>query len=226
MITDWLTLSERHAFLNRSFGRSPYARAGAAKTALLLLSWTTLDGVLSSPISPDVLTVAAGRLCHEAAPGSSEEVRALMARGISTVIRESERHDDGLRRLADAFSAVLPGKVHVQLYATPGGTHSFGWHYDFEDVFIAQTLGIKDYYLRDNTVARHTHVGEKLDFGCVRQERSELMMARLLPADWLYIPRRWWHLVKCAEDSLSISVGILPLDERARPQEFRARPRL
>ncbi len=60
----------------------------------------------------------------------------------------------------------------MQLYATPGGTYSFGWHYDFEDVFIAQTLGIKDYYLRDNTLARHTLIGETLDFGCIRQEKS------------------------------------------------------
>lgn len=27
--------------------------------------------------------------------------------------------------------------------------------------------------------------------------------------DWLYIPATWWHLVKCAEDALSISVGIM-----------------
>jgi ribosomal protein L16 Arg81 hydroxylase len=136
-----------------------------------------------------------------------------MARGISTVIRAAEHHDDGLRRLADAYGAALPGEVHVQLYATPAGTHSFGWHYDFEDVFIAQTLGIKDYYLRDNSVARHTRLGETLDFACIRHETTPTMAARLIAGDWLYIPRRWWHLVRCAEDSLSISVGVMPPDE-------------
>ncbi|MBV8361877.1 MAG: hypothetical protein JO189_28670 [Deltaproteobacteria bacterium] len=212
MISDWLPPSERQAFIDNNFGRCPYVRAAAAQTAVLLLGWATLDRVLSSPVPADVLTVAAGRLCDVTAPHSSDEVRRLMAQGISTVIRKSERHDDGLRRLADAFGSVLAGKVHLQLYATPGRTYSFGWHYDFEDVFIAQTLGIKDYYMRANTVARQIHPGEKPDFGRIRQETSQLMVARLVPADWLYIPRGWWHLVKCAENSLSISVGVMPFE--------------
>ena len=38
---------------------------------------------------------------------------------------------------------------------------------------------------------------------------GQLMQARLIAGDWLYVPRRWWHLVLCAEDSLSISVGVM-----------------
>jgi ribosomal protein L16 Arg81 hydroxylase len=37
-----------------------------------------------------------------------------------------------------------------------------------------------------------------------------MLVAKLIAGDWLYIPRRWWHLVKCSADSLSISVGIMP----------------
>jgi hypothetical protein len=62
--------------------------------------------MLGSPLAPKVLTVAAGRLANVPTPRSSDEVRALMARGISTVIRASERQDDGLCRLADAGSEV------------------------------------------------------------------------------------------------------------------------
>ena len=130
--------------------------------------------------------------------------------GISTVVRGSECRDDGLRRLATAFGVLLPGLVHVQLYVTPAGTHSFGWHYDFEDVFIVQTLGVKDYFMRENTVARNTRPGDKLDFSCFHQEKSPIMMARLVAGDWLYVPGRWWHFVDCREDSLSISVGVMP----------------
>ena len=209
MIPDWSTPSERLAFLRDSFGRVPYAQAGAALATAMLLDWTALDHVLRSPCAPDVIAVAACRLADVPAPRSSDDVRALMLRGISTVIRRSERHDDGLLRLADAFAAELGGEVHVQLYATPAGTHSYGWHYDFEDVFVAQTLGIKDYYMRDNTVARRTRLGEPLDFACIRKEKSQIMEARLIAGDWLYIPRRWWHFVQCAEDSLSISVGVI-----------------
>jgi ribosomal protein L16 Arg81 hydroxylase len=40
----------------------------------------------------------------------------------------------------------IPGEVHVQLFVAPAGTHSFGWHYDDEDVYIVQTEGSKDYF--------------------------------------------------------------------------------
>jgi hypothetical protein len=39
-------------------------------------------------------------------------------------------------------------------------------------VVNVQALGTKDYYMRDNTVARRTHLGETLDFSCIRDERS------------------------------------------------------
>ena len=134
-----------------------------------------------------------------------------MGRGISTVIRCGERQDDGLRRLADGFAAELGGEAHVQLYATPAGTHSYGWHYDVEEVFIIQALGVKDYYMRENTVALGRTVGEPLNFACVREEKTQTMQTRLIIGDWLYIPCRWWHFVHCAEDALSISVGVSAL---------------
>jgi 50S ribosomal protein L16 3-hydroxylase len=104
----------------------------------------------------------------------------------------------------------LPGEVHVQLYLTPGGSNSYGWHFDFEDVFIAQTAGVKDYYLRANTVARDAILGDRLDFSSIARETSPLFAARLVPGDWLYVPATWWHLVKCVEQALSISVGVMP----------------
>lgn len=189
------------------------AQADAALQAAPLLDWVRLDHIMHSPLALDVLTVTAGRLANVTVPRSAEEVRALFKRGISTVIRFAERHDRELCSFAAAFGAVLPGNVHIQLYATPAGTHSYGWHYDFEDVFIAQTLGTKDYYMRDNTIAIDMKIGKKLDFSCLRQETSKMMKARLCAGDWLYIPRRWWHLVKCVEDSLSVSVGVLAPDE-------------
>jgi ribosomal protein L16 Arg81 hydroxylase len=65
--------------------------------------------------------------------------------------------------------------------------------------------------MRDNTVARQMRLGEPLDFTCIHKEKSQIMEARLIAGDWLYIPRRWWHFVHCAEDALSISVGIMKI---------------
>jgi ribosomal protein L16 Arg81 hydroxylase len=133
-----------------------------------------------------------------------------MAAGLGFVVRGAERNDPALAELAAAFALDLPGKINVQLFATRAGTNGFGWHYDFEEVFIVQTAGVKDYYFRDNTVDRDTTFGTQPDFERFRQEKSPLATARLLPGDWLYLPARWWHMARCLEDSLSISVGVLP----------------
>ena len=210
MLADWLAPHNVRWFTERHFQTLPYARPGAAAGAVELLSRDTLDRVLGSDRPVDVLTVRRGEMMEVDAPRSADAVTKLMQKGISVVIRAAERHDLGLGRLVAGFEAALPGEVHVQLYATPAGTNSYGWHYDFEDVFIAQTAGVKDYYFRANTVARDTVLGDELDFTAVRRETSPLYSARLVPGDWLYIPSTWWHLVKCVDDSLSISVGVMP----------------
>jgi 50S ribosomal protein L16 3-hydroxylase len=211
MLAEWLAPLDLETFRRTHLQIMPCARAGSATSAVPLFGWPVLERLLQSPRPLDLLTVAGGQLVDTPPPRSLEDVGRLMRRGVSVVIRAGERHDPGLSNLAAAFSEALAGEVHVQLYVTPGGTNSYGWHYDFEDVFIAQTLGSKDYYFRENTVAPRTRLGEELDFAVIRQERSPIYTTRLLAGDWLYIPARWWHLVTCKEDSLSISVGVMPL---------------
>jgi ribosomal protein L16 Arg81 hydroxylase len=131
-----------------------------------------------------------------------------MARGIGFVVRHAERLDAGLDRLRRAFVRDLGREAQIQLFVTPSGTFGFGWHYDLEHVFIAQTAGVKDYYLRRNSVTPASQ--EVCDFSGFALERSPLATARLIAGDWLYVPGRWWHAAKCVEASLSISVGIRP----------------
>jgi 50S ribosomal protein L16 3-hydroxylase len=206
---EWLGPEELDGFRTNHFGRTPFARAGGAAADTSLFTWETVDRVLKNRESIDLMTVNAGRLVDVPRPLSLADVRRLMASGISVVIRAGEEHDLGLRALATAFEHELPGEVHVHLYVTPGGTNSYGWHYDFEDVFVVQTAGTKDYYFRANTVARDAVLGDRLDFSCVSRETSQIFSSRLVAGDWLYIPATWWHLVKCAEDALSISVGVM-----------------
>jgi 50S ribosomal protein L16 3-hydroxylase len=215
MFIDWFAPSSVDDFKTQYFQKTPIANTGTAVRATALLDWEVMGRVLASPQPLDLVTVASGRLVDAPAPRSIDELRRLMRAGVSVVVRDGECHDPGLRQLADAVEAELPGVVHVQLYATPGGTNSYGWHYDFEDVFIAQAAGAKDYYFRANTVAHETRLGDILDFQVFRQEHSPIFSSRLLPADSLYIPSRWWHLVTCSEDSLSISVGVMPPAELA-----------
>jgi 50S ribosomal protein L16 3-hydroxylase len=222
VLAEWLTPDTPAWFAEHHLRKAPCARPAAAMEATTLFTWPTVDRVLASRQPLDVLTVAGGELIHVPRPRSRADVSRLLETGVSVVIRAAEAHDPGLKRLAERFAGVLPGEVHVQLYLTPAGTNSFGWHYDFEEVFIAQAAGVKDYYFRANTVAREVVLGDTPDFTAVRQERSPLFSSRLVAGDWLYLPARWWHLVKCVEDSLSISVGVMSPDEFARARRVPA----
>ena len=222
MLPEWLAPDDVRWFESNHLGRAPCARPGAAMDALSFCTWQTLADVLGSELPVDVLTVAGGQTAQVRRPRSREDVTRLMKTGVSVVVRGAERNDPGLARLTERFERVLPGEVHVQLYATPAATNSYGWHYDFEDVFIVQTAGVKDYYFRANTVALDAALGDRLDFTSFANERSPLMSARLIAGDWLYLPARWWHLVKCVEESLSISVGVMSPAELQRARRLPA----
>jgi ribosomal protein L16 Arg81 hydroxylase len=200
----WLGETSFVEFAGTYLHRQPVARSGA--THFPSFGWNALGRILEGDPAPDALVVARGELMHVPAPRSLEALRRLMTRGVGLVIRRSERCDTRLAALAQTFTADLAGEAHVQLFATPAGTHGFGWHYDEEHVFVAQMEGIKDYYLRANTVSPSSQ--EAPDFARFHEERSPLANARLEPGDWLYIPSRWWHAAHCVADALSISIGV------------------
>jgi hypothetical protein len=220
MLGRWLSPLSLKDFVREQLGRAPYARPSAAAGALPLFDWEVLDRIFDAcgraPAPPDVLVAVNGRLADVTLPRSSADVRRLMAEHYGIVIRKAERHDPALAELAGAFARDLSGEVHVQLYVTPAGTQTFGWHFDEEEVFIVQTVGTKDYYLRQNTVAPAARACGRSIFSAVLREKTPLLCARLIAGDWLYIPARWWHLVRSVEDALSISIGVTRSGEGLR----------
>ncbi len=227
MLRQWLGPDSLDGFVNNSFGRTPCAHPGAAASAVPLLDWDSFGAVLASDPPPDVMVAFCGRMVPVEQPRSLAAAQRLLRQGLGLVVRKSERHSPAFAKVSRSFSEDLGGEAQVQLYATPAGTQTFGWHFDFEDVFVAQTVGVKDYYFRDNTVAREVVRTSQLDFSAVRTETSPLFCSRLVRGDWLYIPRRWWHLVRSVEDALSISVGVMPVEGRqavARPRAEAALP--
>jgi 50S ribosomal protein L16 3-hydroxylase len=203
VITDWLGTISLAEFATTYRGRAPIAQPSTASAACSLLDWDVLDRVLRAV--PDALVVARGALLNMPPPSTVEQLRVYFAAGIGLCIRHAERHDPGLASVAAAFEEL--GHAHVQLFITPGGTHGFGWHYDDEDVFVAQTTGNKDYYFRPNTVAAHEAARPAM-FARFAGESSVLCTATLLAGDFLYLPSRWWHMAVCHQDALSISVGV------------------
>jgi hypothetical protein len=204
MLRDWLGAVPLDRFHLDYLQRMPLAQPASTLAVRELLTWEVLGRLLAR--RPEVLVVARGELLELPAPRSLVEAQAYLRIGVGLCLRHTERVDPGLRRVADAFETEV-GPAQVQVFVTPGGTHGFGWHFDDEDVFIAQTAGVKDYYLRANTVTAapaHPRV-----FGRFPEEQSTLRTASLVTGDFLYIPARWWHMAICHEDSLSISVGVM-----------------
>ena len=201
----WLGELPRPDFERHVLGRRAWARPGAAAAEAERFGWSELGELLEARPEPNVLVVARSQLLDIPAPRSLESVRELMRQGIGICARRAERHHGQVADAARSLGRSFDTGVHVQVFVTPADTHGFGWHYDAEHVFIVQTAGIKDYYFRQNTVG----VDAKLpDFSLIRRERSPLQTARLLPGDCLYLPAGFWHMARCLEDSLSMSLGV------------------
>jgi 50S ribosomal protein L16 3-hydroxylase len=211
MVLDWLGGISVDEFRGRFLRIAPAAQPGTALAARSLFDWSVLDRVLRA--SPDVLVVSRGELLSLPPPRTLHELAGYFAAGVGLCIRHAERHDAGLAGVAAAFAPL--GAAQVQLFVTPAGTHGFGWHYDDEDVFIAQTTGMKDYYFRANTVSDCP--ASPARFSRFHAESSPLCTATLVAGDFLYLPSRWWHMAICHQDALSISVGVTLREAAAKP---------
>lgn len=217
MLESWLSDIFTEDFRAQHFRRAPLARPRNARAAIPFLTWETIERLADSDHPPDTLVVRNGKLLDEK-PRSAADARQLFADGCSLVLRRCERHDPALRLLAQEFEQWIDGDVSIQIYATPSAFHSFGWHYDCEDVFIAQTRGTKEYLLRENTVNPKPTLDAMPRDMHYERETSPALASTLIAGDWLYIPRGWWHVARSVEDALSISVGVLGADARFAAQ--------
>ena len=209
LLSTWLGDLSVARFVRSHLGSMPHAQPGSATGALSRCTWESLGALLAN--DPDLIVVSRGKALTLPAPRSLAGVHAHFARGAGIVVRHPERQCALSRELAEGLREELPGKQRVLLFATPRESHGFSWHYDPEDVFIAQTAGDKEYYFRKNTVVPDAQLdGKDPDFSGYAKETSPLMSCRLVAGDFLYIPRGWWHMAHAHADSLSISIGVYP----------------
>jgi 50S ribosomal protein L16 3-hydroxylase len=207
MLEQWLapmTLADFNRDLLRA---APYARPDAARETAKLIDWSALGGVLADA-AVDVLVVAQGNAVDQPRPRDLNALRALIQSGIGIVVREVERTGGVFAETASSFARELGGPARLHLFVTPAGTHGFGWHYDREEVFIAQLSGVKNYFFRANTVTRDIQ-NDPMDFSAFQREASPVGTTTLVGGDWLYVPSGWWHVAECVEDSLSMSLGVM-----------------
>ncbi|HEY3801447.1 MAG TPA: cupin domain-containing protein [Kofleriaceae bacterium] len=205
MLGAWLGDVTLDRFIESYLGREALARNGSIASPRALFGWRDLADVLANE-QAESFVVGAGELVSMPPPRDYETLVALLSSGAGVFVRDAERAHPRLAALAASFAPEL-GAARVQIFATPGGTHGFRWHYDDEDVFVAQLAGIKDYYLRENTIARGERARSNV-FARFRDETSTLQLATLERGDFLYIPSRWWHMAESRQTALSLSIGL------------------
>ena len=195
------------AFMQEHFLRLPFALVAGCSHLAACGDWPVVEHVLSSP-EADVIVGSAEQQFEGKTPTSLEEARHLLSQGLTVGIRHAEKHDVSLAELARAFATDFLAPIDIHLYCTPAGKPGFGWHYDAEDVFVLQTRGKKEWWLRKNTVNPWPLVETLPRDMKYEREIMPAMRCLLAAGDWLYIPAGYWHRTECQEESISLSVGI------------------
>jgi ribosomal protein L16 Arg81 hydroxylase len=195
-------------FLEEFYFRLPFPRPGGVAGVAPPIGWDLVRRILESP-NPDVLMASRGQPSVIACHPTFESYKEQYDRGFTIAIRNAQRHDADLARLADEFHQDFLAPVNIHLYCTPAGEHGFGWHYDVEDVFVLQTEGAKVYSLRKNTVHPWPVLETMPRDLRFEDEGTPVFTCRLEAGDWLYIPAGWWHIAKTETESKSLAVGLM-----------------
>jgi ribosomal protein L16 Arg81 hydroxylase len=198
-------------FIETHLHRLPLALAGSATTLCSVGSWEALERIVFQP-QCDLLIVRRGEQLQNHELADATQLLNIISRGYTVRVRHAELHHAEIKSLANVFEATFESPVDVHFYATPADTFGFSWHYDAEDVFIVQTAGEKEYFLRKNTV--NPWPLEETIPADMRYERElmPLMRATLKAGDLLYIPCGYWHRAQAnpgSEVAISLAVGVM-----------------
>jgi 50S ribosomal protein L16 3-hydroxylase len=194
-------------FMSEHYLRLPFALAGGCAALGHLGTWEVLQAIWPHE-GVDLIASGQQGVWQGPPPKSNADARRMVDQGYTLAIRHAQRHHPGLAELAADFARDFLAPIDVQLYVTPANSPGFGWHYDFEEVFVLQTAGGKEWWLRKNTV-NPWPLGESLpDDMRYAAEIMPLMHCSLKAGDWLYIPGGYWHRTAAVEESISLSVGV------------------
>lgn len=197
-------------FLAKHFTRLPFSSNGGAKEFTHLLTWKTVEDILSAKKSV-LRIVQDGKVIKDYVDLNFTEAKKHHDQGHTLLLRYAEKSSKSLKDLADDFQKSFHSPVDIQLYCTPEGHNAFGWHYDVEEVFILQAKGSKTYSIRPNTIHPNPLVKSiPKDLGYENEKTPIEIKVTLEEGDWLYIPSGWWHIARTQKESMHISIGIMP----------------
>jgi 50S ribosomal protein L16 3-hydroxylase len=198
-------------FLHSNFTRLPFAMPNRAERYTHDLTEADFAAMVEGSRST-LRVVRDGRLMEDKVHMSWTEAQAYYRRGYTLLVRYAERSSAKLQALAWEFAHFFHAPVDIQVYLTPGKSQAFGWHYDLEEVFIIQVQGCKEYTIRQNTL-NPLPVWDNMpaDMAYGRETSRLRMTCRLEAGDWLYIPSGWWHIAQTQEESIHLSIGVMPV---------------
>jgi len=196
-------------------GTQPFSLQGVGSEASKQCDWDHLGHTLAAH-APDVLVVRRGEDLALTPPRSLADLQKLLGRDTGIALRNAELVSERVRAICAAIAEDVPGRSRATVFATPENTHSLGWHFDTEELFIVQLAGWKTHHLRANTVvpAPATPTGHNL--AMYPLETSPLRTIELHPGDFLYVPSGWWHMARARHTSLSLSIAVLAAPTAAR----------
>jgi ribosomal protein L16 Arg81 hydroxylase len=127
--------------------------------------------------------------------------------GYTIVLNSLERHYLGLLRLRYLTESAFTSNAHANIYITPRNAQGFKPHWDNHDVFVLQFEGTKRWRVYDSPKILPSRRHQFVDGEWTAALPS--LTTRLLPGDFLYIPRGFVHEAE-SDDCVSghITLGL------------------
>jgi 50S ribosomal protein L16 3-hydroxylase len=198
-------------FEKEYFGKNPYSAALTGHDYRGILSWHLLCNILEN--HSDCWIAKKGELLADMniRGGRVTFADAIKSykKGATILVRHSEMANSQLWNIGEDFQRFFKAPVDIQLYFTPAEAQGFDWHYDLEDVFIVQSVGMKEFRLRKNTVSEIPLDVSKMQNDFLNERGGSEIRCLLNAGDFLYIPAGWWHCAHAVTDSAHLSVGVL-----------------
>jgi 50S ribosomal protein L16 3-hydroxylase len=194
-------------FLEEYYQKLPFARVGGCRQLIDAADLVALMRIIAQP-HVDALVGSEGKLYQGPTPKTADDAERLLNDGYTLGVRRAEKHDAAIARLAQRFREAFAAPINIHLYCTPASFPGFGWHYDAEEVFILQTVGDKEWFLRKNTVNPWPLIETIPANQRYEREIMPVMHCKLAAGDWLYSPSGYWHRTTAPTLSVSLSVGI------------------
>ncbi|UYL07860.1 cupin domain-containing protein [Bdellovibrio sp. SKB1291214] len=188
--------------------QKPYSAASCAQDIRNVFNWSVAMEIVNSQYDKTFLAKN-GKVITEHNPLCADSVCKGLTQGATLIIPHAELAHPTFKKLAGHFLHHYPRPYDVELYLTPEGNEGLDWHYDYEDVFVMQSSGVKEFTLRKNSfwpMAADRRISQKEVW--IKEHFLNETKCTLHPGDWLYIPAGYWHKAKALTQSYHISVGL------------------